>query len=598
MPGFNAHGAEHDPFRLRDDAGSSWGMQLVERLSGLSVLSRLYRQVRSSHDVRLFLRRSLDVLQVDRHLIHTGEACIPSQGPLVVVANHPFGALEGMLIADLLLAHRTDVRIMANGFLCRIPELAGLLLPVDPYDRRDSHRRNLAPLRHGVRWLRRGGVLLVFPAGDVASPRLKRWRIEDGRWDRSVARLAHVGGADVLPVYVEGRNSLMFQLAAAIHPRLKTWLLPRELLNKRGRRITLIIGPRIPHQRLVDVGDSERQTAFLRLSTYALADARPTQATKHRPPAAKTSPRQAIIPAVDAELAAREVGQLPPGQRLGSSGKLEVWYARPTQIPWLLQEIGRLREISFRAVGEGTGRAVDIDLYDAFYHHLFVWHRERREVVGAYRLGLADEIVRRHGRQGLYSYSLFHYSRAFLHQIQPAIELGRSFVRPEYQRDFAPLMLLWKGIGGFVARHPRYAVLFGPVSISADYSSTSQQLLIEFLRRNVFDERLGREVRPRNPYRGLRLGAPLGDTDLESLSAWLTSLETDGKGVPILIRQYLKLGGRLLGFNVDHDFNDAIDGLIRVDLRRTDPRLLQKYLGRKGAAAFLDFHRHPRRHSA
>jgi putative hemolysin len=283
-------------------------------------------------------------------------------------------------------------------------------------------------------------------------------------------------------------------------------------------------------------------------------------------------------------------------QQLAESGSLKVFFARSAQIPWLMQELGRLRELTFRAVGEGTGKASDIDLYDSYYLHLFIWNEESREVVGAYRLGLADEIVEKYGKKGFYSHSLFRYSKRLLKAINPAIELGRSFIRPEYQRSFAPLMLLWKGIGQFVANHPRYAVLFGPVSISNDYCSVSQQLLIDFLRANNYDAELSRHIRPRKPYRGAlrpiwRQAELAGMGSIDNVSELVAIQESGEKGVPVLIKQYLKLGGRLLGFNVDKDFNDCIDGLIMVDLRQTDERVLQKYMGREGAAAFLALHR-------
>jgi putative hemolysin len=268
-----------------------------------------------------------------------------------------------------------------------------------------------------------------------------------------------------------------------------------------------------------------------------------------------------------------------------------------------MQEIGRLREITFRAVGEGSGRPSDVDLYDSYYLHLFIWNSETHELVGAYRLGLADELYHHFGKRGLYSYSLFRYSRRLLKAINPAIELGRSFVRLEYQRNFTPLLLLWKGIGQFVQRHPRYSVLFGPVSISNDYSSTSQQLLVDFLHANNYDDRLSRLIRPRTPYRAAlkpvwRKAELAGMGSIDNVSELVAMQEEGKKGVPILIKQYLKLGGRMLGFNVDREFNDCIDGLIMVDLLQTDTKVLQKYMGREGAEGFLAYHSQPAQHQA
>ncbi len=582
-----------NPFRLDDVLPPLWrrwplrGLQRgMESLLGLGRLARGYARLPESRDARTFVHNAFRELDVRYRVVQGQLADVPATGPLLVVANHPYGAVEGMLMIALLMQRRSDVRILANSVLKRVPELTGVFLGVNPYG--NAARQNVGPLRQGLRWLQDGGVLVVFPAGDVSSIRLRDRRIQDGAWDRSVARLARRSGASVLPVYIPGRNSTAFYLASLLHPVLKTLLLPRQLVNKRGRTIEVRLGRPITARRLAAVGDDERQMAFLRLRTYLLAGG---ETPADRQGGRDGKPLADIVPPVSADTLVREMAGLPAAQRLAEAGDLEVWYARAQAIPAILAEIGRLREISFRAVGEGTGRETDLDLYDAFYLHLFVWNRAKREVVGGYRLGLADEIVSRFGRSGLYSYSLFRYRQAFLQHIQPAIELGRSFVRPEYQRSFTPLMLLWKGIGQFVARHPRYAVLFGPVSISADYSATSRRLLVEFLRRNVFDPRLSRTVRPRAPYRTGR--APVDARacdDPEALAALLAEIEPDDKGMPVLIRQYLKLGGRMLGFNLDADFGNVVDGLIRVDLRNTDPRILRKYMGAAAAEAFLAYH--------
>ncbi|HEY6239345.1 MAG TPA: GNAT family N-acyltransferase [Burkholderiales bacterium] len=302
-----------------------------------------------------------------------------------------------------------------------------------------------------------------------------------------------------------------------------------------------------------------------------------------------------IAPAIPCALLKAEIECLPAGQRLVASGNFVVQYARAAQIPWCLQEIGRLRELTFREAGEGTGKASDIDLFDAYYLHLFVWDAQAEMIVGAYRMGLADEIIERYGRRGLYTQSLFKCGPRLLETLNPAIELGRSFVRAEYQRSFSPLMLLWRGIGRFILRSPQYAVLFGPVSISNSYAALSRQLMVEFLSANNIEADLARHVKPRQRFRSPR---PSGWNeveitsvkDIEDLSRVIARIEGDGKGIPILLKQYLKLGGRLLGFSADGQFNDALDGLIMVDLRASEPRVLARYMGEEGAVAFLDWH--------
>jgi len=296
-----------------------------------------------------------------------------------------------------------------------------------------------------------------------------------------------------------------------------------------------------------------------------------------------------IVPAIPKPLLMAEVEALPDDQRLVGSGHFTVLYARAAQIPWCLQEIGRLRELTFRAAGEGSGKASDIDLFDYWYLHLFLWDAQAQSI-GAYRMGLADEILASRGKQGLYTQSLFKYGARVLRTMNPSIELGRSFVRAEYQRGFAPLMLLWRGIGRFIARSPRYAILFGPVSISNSYDPDSRQLIVEYLEANNLEAELARHVKPRRPFR-----KPAGWDgaeftvlkNIEEVSRVVERIEHDSKGVPILLRQYLKLGGKLLGFSADEQFSNSLDGLIMVDLRASDPRVLARYMGEEGAAVFL-----------
>jgi putative hemolysin len=570
---------------------------VLEQLLGLTYLAREYEKLEPTRSPHEFVRQSFKVLNVSYEIVSGSLTEIPDSGPLVVVANHPFGAVEGMLMVELLLQRRCDVRIMANSYLKRVPELSEMFIGVNPYGHREATRQNVSSLREGVRWLKQGGVLVMFPAGDVSSINLKDLAIRDGEWDASVSRLAMLTNASVLPMHIAGYNSAGFYVASFLHPLFKTLLLPRQLINKRGMKIKLSIGKRIDNSRLTRFDNDEERAGYLRLRSYLLAQQQLPKEKRTQRVADVNSDKdnQTIIEAIDSDLLAAEIRQLPEEQLLTETGNLKVYFARAGQIPWGLQEIGRLREISFRAVGEGTGKEIDIDLYDSFYLHLFVWDQEAREIVGGYRLGLADEIIRDYGQSGLYSYSLFKFNKTFLSRINPAIELGRSFVRPEYQRNFTPLMLLWKGIGRFVATHPRYAVLFGLVSISNDYRSTSQQLLINFLRLNLFDKNLGRQVKPRMPYRlrsiqRLRASKLSDSSSIEDLSALLADIEHDQKGVPVLIRQYIKLGGRMLGFNIDTQFSDVVDCLIRVDLRETNAKMLYKYMGRNEGQAFIDYH--------
>ena len=301
-----------------------------------------------------------------------------------------------------------------------------------------------------------------------------------------------------------------------------------------------------------------------------------------------------IADATPVDLLCREIADLPADALLVQQDNLQTFIAHAPQIPRVLREIGRLRELTFRSVGEGTGKRLDIDEFDAHYQHLFVWNKAKREVVGSYRLGRTDEVLKRLGTRGLYTSTLFQYKRRLLEEMGPALEMGRSFIRFEYQRNFSPLLLLWKGIGTYCVKHPRYKTLFGPVSISNEYQGASRQIMVAFLKMHEYLPGLAKWVKPRTPFRAADLGAWADDDaqmrDIDHVSDVIADLENSEKGVPILLKQYLRMGGKLLGFNVDPDFADVVDGLILVDLTKTDPRVLSRYMGKRGLAEFLAYH--------
>jgi putative hemolysin len=408
-----------------------------------------------------------------------------------------------------------------------------------------------------------------------------------------------------VPLFVEGRNSAAFQMAGLLHPRVRTLLLAREFFNKQGKTLVLRIGNLISPKKLGSFSSDEERTDYLRRKTYVLANRQ-----EPKPPlpfllvplkeklsksTAKAEP-EPVVPATDPILMEREIAALGPDALLDSQGDNQVYLAEANSVPNVVREIGRLREITFRQSGEGTGKSIDLDDFDTYYLHLFVWNTAAREIVGAYRLGQTDRLLTSFGIKGFYTATLFSYQRNFLERINPAIEMGRSFVRAEYQRSYAPLLLLWRGIGAYVARHPKYKILFGPVSISNDYHPNSRQLIVTFLKEYCRAEDLERLVRARSPFRTRPIHGWDNMTedgtawDIEELSALIADIETDQKGVPVLLKQYLKLGGRLLGFNIDPNFSNALDGLIVVDLVKTDQRLLDRYLGKAGASSFLAYH--------
>jgi putative hemolysin len=564
--------------------------KLIDRVLGLPELDQLCES--AVQRTNLFFDAVLDDLNLSYCCSDRDLRRIPAQGACVVVANHPHGLADGLLLGAMLARVRSDVKILANSLLAAIAPIRDRVIAVDPSGDRSQVRANSLGLRQALNWLQRGSLLVVFPAGEVASLRIPEREIADPQWHDTVVRLIRMTGAATVPVFLEGANSNTFQLAGLVHPALRTLLLPRELLNKRDRTIRIAVGHPIRAAALAVRRDDRDIVDYLQWRTQLLASRREEglRPKAHAGGAPLTDP-------VETRPCRAEIEALPASQLLLEQGEHAVFLARAAQIPLTLQEIGRLREVSFRQAGEGTGQAMDLDRFDAHYQHLFVWDRERERIVGGYRLAGTDEVLASHGAHGLYTNTLFHFKGNVLAALSPALELGRSFVRPECQRSFAPLLLLWKGIGRYVALNPRYRRLFGPVSISSEYADASRRLMISFLKNRHADSAWSNSIKPRRPHpqppfwaQDPRLQRPRAVT-IDELSEAIADIEPDGKGVPVLVRQYLSVGGRILDFHVDRSFSNSLDGLIVVDLLATEPRLLERYLGRDGASVFRAWHR-------
>ena len=580
---------------------------LVEHAVGFHKLDRIVTQARALQRQGVepdFNAAILKGMNLHVELDEADLANIPKEGPVILVSNHPFGGIEGVVLLDILRRARPDFKVMANYYLDAIPEMRKDFIFVNPFGSAAAAKQNIRPLLECVRWLKEGHILGVFPSGEVSSIDLKRRLVRDPPWSESIAALARKTGATVVPMHFCGRNPALFQLAGLVHPRLRTVLLPRMTARQRRRTITAFIGKAISPGEIARVESDKELTQLFRLRSYALEGRAPAKKKllhlpRRKPAAALAGPREEIISETPREQVEAALAALPKDAFLLSGSGLDVYMAPLAPENPIMREIGRLREITFRAVGEGTGRATDVDVYDPHYRHLFLWDPKERRLVGAYRLGLAPEIVPKFGVEGLYTHSLFRYSRQLIDRCQPCIEMGRSFVRPEYQRAFAPLMMLWKGIGAFIARNPDYHSLFGPVSISSAYRDESRSMLLRSLRLSNFAGELARFVKPlRPPRRGRRAEwkgkdyeEMIANTDL--VSSIISDLESDKKGIPILVKQYLKLGGRILAFNVDPDFGDCIDGLILVDLRKTERRTRAHYMGAEADAAFRAYHHLP-----
>ncbi|MEN1727228.1 MAG: GNAT family N-acyltransferase [Pseudomonadota bacterium] len=513
-------------------------------------------------------------------------ASYPSDGPLIIVANHPYGGLEGLLLTRLLLTVRPDLKVLTNEILLMIPELRDVFIGVDVLAE-GAASKNSRGIRQTAKHLAQGGALLIFPAGTVSRLQLPSGQISDAPWSTMIARLARKYSAPVAPVFVAGRNPMPFYWSGVIHPRLRTLMLPRVMRSKKGRQIPLVFGDLIPASDLQKMDNEAVATAFMRLSCMMLEPS---------PLAAATSDLDASVPI----RADRETDQIVAHLETLSDCVLHeqnnfVLYCAPYDaLGPVMEQLAIERERTFRQVDEGTGRELDSDCFDPHYVHLLIWDSAAQKIAGGYRLGKTNEIARQLGIDALYTQSLFKYDKKFLDSLGGTIEVGRSFVTPDYQRNPRVLDLLWKGIGRFVVQNPGYHTLFGSVSISKQYSQLATLLLKEtFLTHYGASGDIQKQVKARKPFEAAR--EPWTRTQLAMLSEIpiinkLVGRIDAGRSIPVLIRHYLSLNGRFVSFTVNEGFNDALDGLILVDLRATPERYLKRYMGPEGMALFQAKH--------
>jgi putative hemolysin len=585
----SSNSTEHSSETLFANSG------FTAKLLPLGQIQNLYRRVQQSSLESWFDSLLLE-MRVTAHADPHDLSRVPRSGPVLAVSNHPFGILDAAVLGALLSRLRSDVKIMTNFLLSGVRELQDLCIFVDPFNQKGSAERNRRALKESLLWLKQGHLLAVFPAGEVSHLQLTQARVTDPKWKPMIARLARMADAPVVPVFFPGRNSIAFQALGLMHPRLRTVRLMSEFLHQRGKALHVRIGNVVSSHSIANMQSDEEAIEYLRRRTYLLAQ-RSHQDSIFRKeiqlPVRKA--KQLLAPEAPAEALCADIQGLASEQCVEDSSEFSVYVAPASQIPAILQELGRLREITFREVGEGTGRSRDLDRFDDYYLHAFLWDKQHRKIVGAYRLGIGPEILANRGVGGLYTSTLFRYKPQFFEKLGPAIELGRSFVIPEYQRQFAPLLLLWRGIGRYISEHPETPGLFGAVSISNRYNLVSRELIVRY-----FESRQGHEmaalVRPRRPFRRFHLGPSECSAvcrslrDMEDLGDSVSDLEDDGKGMPILFRQYAKLGGKMLAFNVDHKFSNCLDGLVLVDLRQTEASVLERYMGREGLERFRQYH--------
>ncbi|MDG2122416.1 MAG: lysophospholipid acyltransferase family protein [Verrucomicrobiales bacterium] len=564
---------------------------LVSHFLKLDWADQLYRDIRNNHTPKQLAQDFFSCA-----IRHTGLRCslppgdlahVPRSGPAIAVANHPDGIADGLLFGSILTSLRPDTKIVANHQILACPELADHIIPVRLGGTPEDQRQNFAAVRSMLEHLQNGGLLGMFPAGATSSPSWNHGHpeITDDPWSSSAATLVQHTGAAVVPFFFHGRNSTLYQAVSLFKKtrKLRTALYPREFQRDLKRSHPVSIGSPVSACQLARLPNKASATANLRLRTYlqSHAEKRSTTPKTAGNPSATRLARRRPTRSIRAEIDA-----LPVSAKLVSKVHFDVFLATASQIPETLSEIGRLRERTFRAVGEGTNKPCDTDHFDQHYHHLFLWDRDAEKIAGAYRLAIVDHVLPTHNLEGLYTHRLFQYEKELFSHMAGSIELGRSFITATYQRETLPLSLLWEGIGATVARFPGTRYLFGAVSTSQDYAGLSRELIVSYLTENAFAPRWSRHVKPACPpttacLRPSERSALLeGVRDIRELSSIIAEIEPDGKGIPVLLKHYLKLDAQVLGFNIDPNFNNVLDALVVVDLLRSNPRALTRFLGK------------------
>jgi putative hemolysin len=507
---------------------------------------------------------------------------IPKEGGFIAIANHPYGGIEGMVLLRTLLTVRPDAKLMANFLLKKIPNLSDYFIAVNPFENVE-HSSSISGLKNTLTLLSEGTPIGIFPAGEVSTFKIETQQVTDRLWHPVVGKIIAKAKVPVVPIYFHGNNGLLFNLLSLIHPALRTAKLPSELFNKQGHTIKLRIGKPINISDYPEYNNSTKLLNFLRARTYALGTGLEGEKKIFNPRnlfKIKKLP-EAFAPEISAEILEKEVEPLRENYRVWQEKNYEVFITPTSVIPNIIREIGRLREITFREIGEGTNKAVDLDEYDIYYHHLFIWDAEAKMIVGAYRIGLGDEIFYSMGKKGFYVAELFKIKAQLIPVLKKSVELGRSFIRKEYQLKPLPLFLLWKGIFKFLIDNPRYRYLIGPVSISNAFSKFSKSLIVDHINRNHFDHDMAQYVKPRKKFKVdfSKIDTDMllaGEDSFKNLDDIISEIETRSMKVPVLLRQYIAMNANIICFNIDPKFSDCLDGFLVLDFKKIPTEMFEK----------------------
>lgn len=501
---------------------------------------------------------------------------IPKTGPVIVVSNHPFGGLESILLIKILSQVHSDVKIISTQMLYKIDPIRQFFFEEDIFQKKNVLNTGIGK---ASAHLENGGILCIFPAGEVSQFDIHRV-LSDKQWQYNTLKFIKQQKVPVVPIHFQGNNSRLFYLMGNILPALKNMKLLTEILYQHKKPVKIRIGNPILVPEQDKFSDIYQYGRYLRAKTYLLSSK--IEVKKFFNYSLKRQQRiEPVAEPVPHETILDELKNLNSEFLLFKLKNYTVYCAPSKRIPNVLLEIGRLRETTFRQVGEGTNRSIDLDEFDLYYNQMFIWDEDTEMIAGAYRIGKGADIMHQYGVQGFYIQSLFKIKDDLQDMLTHTMELGRSFVVKEYQRKPMPLFLLWKGILYFTLKNPEYRYLMGPVSVSDDYSSTSKEMIIKFIMTHHFDWKLAKSITPRNSYKfrtedqNLNIIMQTMDNDINSLDKFIGDVDELNSGLPVLLKKYIKLNAKIIGFNVDPNFNNCLDGLIALDLCNIPPNTIE-----------------------
>ncbi len=509
-------------------------------------------------------------------------AKIPKTGPFILVSNHPLGAIDGVLMCKILSEIRPDFKIVGNFLLERIKPMEPYVIPVNPFGgERKKIKNSSTGMRAALKHLEEGGCIGIFPAGEVSNKNNPESEVKDKEWEKPALKLIKMAKVPVVPMYFHAFNSGLFYNVAKIHPDLQTVMLPSEMMRKREKPIRIRIGKPVSVKTMDEQDSVEEISELLQNKIYLLKsyfERRKSLPELLKLPNLKLNLPfdkdehvvQNIIDETPKEDILNEINTLKnTDKHLFSNGNYEIFFTEYEEIPSIMREIGRQREITFRAIGEGSNLPFDLDEYDQYYYHLFLWDNKDERIVGAYRMALGKQVMAKYGIKGFYTASLFEFDQELQPFFRKVIEMGRAYISREYQQKPLPLFLLWRGIVHVCLRNPGHKFLMGGVSISNKFSEFSKSLMIEFMRSHYYDSAVAQYIHPRNEFKvKLRekdksIFFDEMEADLNKLDKVIDDLEPEMR-LPVLIKKYIKQNAKVIAFNVDPNFNDAIDGLMYI----------------------------------